>query len=1085
MSFKGATAGFHIDERKTTLHLIGGRDCVPGAPLTAYTPDLWIRGGSAIEKSLCVLGNIYTEGTFVGNLCSQIALTETLSEKFLGEGISVLGNLIMDGNSTLFAGAIVADKLTVNEITSDGDLIIDPKGNLYLTPGGNVDLNGGNILNVSLITGSGNGLVLDPGANNYVTIEGMGLDLNGGDICNVDLLKTMTMEASNVTIFDTLSVPNIENVQTIFGNGDVLVCTNGDIEIKPMGGNLILHNTAIAFDISQNILSNIMCIIAGPGNDLCLETDNAHKVHISAGGGLDMEGRPICNAGNLTVGTVLTDAIYSDTSLLLCATNEIELKSNGKVNISSGDGIDLAGGDLCNAGTVQAQNIITETATANLITANTACLEEILVDSITPKNTANIDIRNADMVNFRDGDIDMFCNDIGNVMTLEVACLRAKQLPYGDLTPVFERTLGNGDDGETLGFHPGLNKLFHFSGIARQEQFMETVDPISLEIGPNLFPNGIAGVMGLVGNEITGVAWYPPLQVFVIGSLSSTFFHLHPDGSGNIRNDALGVGNAYRGLAVVKDKLYGGDNTGMFHDIDPDTGLAYSSTQAFSSTGVISGLNGLAAFGDRVFVIYKNPLDSGGPRLLGEINVDTAEVTYISNLGDRFAGMAFDNAGKLWLVTGNGADVPETLYSIEGVCTAVKYKDSADFQCKHSIKNVNDITLKTLSPWGIANDYIGTVYGNIDGNTGVCVDTISVAGHFDMNYHNVGNVNTLTVAQICSPEPTSLLKAQTNIGPSSGSSPAATRWQTFVIVDTFPLGVIRPDYFPADTGQVLNLYEGAGTGGTLLASVTNTVIQTNTALPGPDYDFSSFGLILTPGSYTLEIIDTTVPIAPWTFTATTDGNFPSFPFADTFFLEVFRTTIKDAILVCGNVDMLCNEIGNLMTLEVDTIRPKELNGNITLDGNIVVSGIAYLGNISGGQSVVRVDKTSGPQMIADGASPTTVTLDASVHVMSVNAPATWNGSDTFTMTAGAWYNLDGAINFGTGISSKFGVLVLVNGSSADTLGQTQYYSTTTDALAHHHAMVYLSPGDTVTLGAFQTTGVSQGLTDAYLAISRV
>lgn len=52
-------------------------------------------------------------------------------------------------------------------------------------------------------------------------------------------------------------------------------------------------------------------------------------------------------------------------------------------------------------------------------------------------------------------------------------------------------------------------------------------------------------------------------------------------------------------------------------------------------------------------------------RVLVTIDPTTAVVTQIGNLGDNFATLAFRDDGQLFGVTGDGASVPETLYSID------------------------------------------------------------------------------------------------------------------------------------------------------------------------------------------------------------------------------------------------------------------------------------------------------------------------------------------------------------------------------------------------------------------------------------
>jgi DNA-binding beta-propeller fold protein YncE len=83
------------------------------------------------------------------------------------------------------------------------------------------------------------------------------------------------------------------------------------------------------------------------------------------------------------------------------------------------------------------------------------------------------------------------------------------------------------------------------------------------------------------------------------------------------------------------------------------------------STGTITieGLNGLAV--DPVtstpYVVAK-ALSS---RHLASLDLSTASLTVIGDLGDNVSDIAFDAAGTLYAVTGDGADIPNELYTVD------------------------------------------------------------------------------------------------------------------------------------------------------------------------------------------------------------------------------------------------------------------------------------------------------------------------------------------------------------------------------------------------------------------------------------
>lgn len=98
--------------------------------------------------------------------------------------------------------------------------------------------------------------------------------------------------------------------------------------------------------------------------------------------------------------------------------------------------------------------------------------------------------------------------------------------------------------------------------------------------------------------------------------------------------------------------------------IDPLTGATLSSV---TITGVaINRANGMARhpITGTVYVIV-HPGQGAQARDLVTLDPNTAAATMVGSLGDRFSGLAFDPAGTLYGVTGDGAATPETLYTID------------------------------------------------------------------------------------------------------------------------------------------------------------------------------------------------------------------------------------------------------------------------------------------------------------------------------------------------------------------------------------------------------------------------------------
>jgi hypothetical protein len=101
--------------------------------------------------------------------------------------------------------------------------------------------------------------------------------------------------------------------------------------------------------------------------------------------------------------------------------------------------------------------------------------------------------------------------------------------------------------------------------------------------------------------------------------------------------------------------------------LDPDiSGLPVDGRFApFLPGFTITGMTGLAfdPCGFKSYIILKVSGVTG--RVLATLNLSTMECTQVGNLGDNFSSLCFDRNGQLFGLTGNGAAVPEALYSID------------------------------------------------------------------------------------------------------------------------------------------------------------------------------------------------------------------------------------------------------------------------------------------------------------------------------------------------------------------------------------------------------------------------------------
>ena len=111
-------------------------------------------------------------------------------------------------------------------------------------------------------------------------------------------------------------------------------------------------------------------------------------------------------------------------------------------------------------------------------------------------------------------------------------------------------------------------------------------------------------------------------------------------------------------FSVARDDLY-------LRQLDPETGDVIAAVLMLVPDSAIIGCNGLAADPDdgTLFVLLRAPDTTG--RNLAIIDPTTGAVDIRGDTGDRFAGLAFDNLGTLWGITGHRATAPTAVFSID------------------------------------------------------------------------------------------------------------------------------------------------------------------------------------------------------------------------------------------------------------------------------------------------------------------------------------------------------------------------------------------------------------------------------------
>ena len=102
----------------------------------------------------------------------------------------------------------------------------------------------------------------------------------------------------------------------------------------------------------------------------------------------------------------------------------------------------------------------------------------------------------------------------------------------------------------------------------------------------------------------------------------------------------------------------------FLYQINPATAETVSFVEITLSGSEVYGGNGLAAHPDTGVLWAVLQVDTSDYRILATIDPATGLAAEIGDLGDYFAALAFDSASTLYGLTGVGANVPETLFSI-------------------------------------------------------------------------------------------------------------------------------------------------------------------------------------------------------------------------------------------------------------------------------------------------------------------------------------------------------------------------------------------------------------------------------------
>jgi hypothetical protein len=207
-------------------------------------------------------------------------------------------------------------------------------------------------------------------------------------------------------------------------------------------------------------------------------------------------------------------------------------------------------------------------------------------------------------------------------------------LSQSNASATFLMTLGNGDDGEAIGFDPLDGRLYHASGA--RHPVWESIDLATRTLVTSV-PQVAAVPTGYVPGEVQALEYDLATGRFLASARVAELDVVSPTGN-RARIGDLPV--SLKGLAFAGSALYGAENfAGYLFKLDPATGAEISEVPVMLNGDYTDGMNGLAT-DPRTGQLW-GIVRYYGNRYLATIDPATGVATSVGLLPDNFAGIAF------------------------------------------------------------------------------------------------------------------------------------------------------------------------------------------------------------------------------------------------------------------------------------------------------------------------------------------------------------------------------------------------------------------------------------------------------------
>jgi predicted acyltransferase (DUF342 family) len=756
MSFGGASQDQAKDRRLSSLHLIGGNECSLDNSRSAV--DLRVQGGTLINKSLCVMGNINAGGMISGEFMGNL-ITGKIQEEELMQGIQVIGNLNMDSESffkgnvivpssgsictpeiketivgegvTITSNANVVGTLTVqNNAQFDCNVNIDKN----LSVLSNVDIGGiANILGDTIIGGNLNvdtdttlcGSTLLKGTlevQNTATFQDILVNGEGNVVGNLTVSKDLSVDGDGeimghlvvcgtTTLKGVVTAQDTVTVEDLVVNGNVLILGNTteiSTQTLTIEDNKVLINS---FGATEGLDSGICINRYQTENDICSgdvvkDEPQESSAVVSA----------TASTVTLSPPTTRVDDYYNDWYIKITSgagvnqvrkiidfdgtTDIATIETAWTVTPSASDGYELFGGKFVLLLWDETDNkwIFGCTANGNSMVIQTNDLGDICVGNIETDNL------------FIGGDLDMMCNDIANVESVETNTLRSKD--GGDLII---------ENGATIQGNIDVN-----CGIIGNSELVETNTIRSKDGGDLIIENGVK-IQGNIDVNCGIIGNSELVETNTIRSKDGGDLILENGATvqGNIDAYCSNISNVQ---ALFVDQVFGKNSPINFED---ELNITSTGTKITFESGIEVGNTTTSATNSSDIAIGKGAISLMG----GGIGIGTS--SNVSGFDSISIGSGSQTADSYAIAIGSGAiasatdDIvfgrPSGAVDISGVATAW----GQTFQ-----NRAWDDTMTTLACIDGTGNFV----------KGGC--SSSMTGNLDMMCYNVSNVQAMFVDQI-------------------------------------------------------------------------------------------------------------------------------------------------------------------------------------------------------------------------------------------------------------------------------------------------------------------------------------------------